>query len=167
MTADEFRAQLESELMWRQEDIAFFKNRLNDIEEDNKDRYRKSLVLILYSHFEGFVKISFQIYIGYINSCNLKRKEVVTELQASSLQHEFNAYDNLDRKCEVFRRALPEDKEVHRLFRRIDLISSLSSFIDLPLAIPDSIIDTESKRLYSQAFEQSVQMRNNNDGHSG
>ena len=66
MTADELRAALEADMAWRQEDLAFFKNQLNNISEDDKDRYRKSLVLILYSHMEGFVKTSLQTYIQYI-----------------------------------------------------------------------------------------------------
>ena len=61
MTADEFRANLESELAWRQEEIAFFKNQLNYISENDKSRYRKSLVLILYSDLEGYIKLSLQM----------------------------------------------------------------------------------------------------------
>lgn len=76
MTADELRAALEMELAWRQEELAFFKNQLNEIPENNKDRYRKSLVLILYSHMEGFIKICLQTYIQYINSQKLKRGDV-------------------------------------------------------------------------------------------
>lgn len=45
MTADELRAALEAELKWRQEELAFFKNQLNEIVEENKNKYRKSLVL--------------------------------------------------------------------------------------------------------------------------
>lgn len=68
MTPDEFRAELEEELRWRQEELAFFKNQLGDIVlESDADRYRKSLVLILYSHFEGYVKIALQTYIEYLN----------------------------------------------------------------------------------------------------
>ena len=48
MTVDELRAALEVELAWRQEELAFFKNQLNEIAEENKNKYRKSLVLILY-----------------------------------------------------------------------------------------------------------------------
>lgn len=46
MTADELRAALEVELAWRQEELAFFKNQLSEIAEENKNKYRKSLVLI-------------------------------------------------------------------------------------------------------------------------
>ena len=67
---------MEIELAWRQEEIAFFKNQLNYVTEDKKGKYRKSLVLILYSHFEGYTKICLQTYIQYINSQNLDRRDV-------------------------------------------------------------------------------------------
>ena len=63
MTADELRAALEAELAWRQEELAFFKNQLSDITEENKNKYRKCLVLILYSHLEGYIKICLQTYV--------------------------------------------------------------------------------------------------------
>ena len=89
MTADELRLVLETELAWRQEELAFFKNQLNEIVEEDKDRYRKSLVLILYSHMEGYIKICLQTYIQYINSQGLKRKEVDTGLMVASMHKEF------------------------------------------------------------------------------
>ena len=38
MTANELREELETELAWRQEEIAFFKKQLNEIAENNKKR---------------------------------------------------------------------------------------------------------------------------------
>ena len=102
MTADELRAALEVELAWRQEELAFFKNQLNEIAEENKNKYRKSLVLILYSHLEGYIKICLQTYIQYINSQRLNRKDVNMGLMVASMHKEFIAYENLDRKCEIF-----------------------------------------------------------------
>ena len=96
MTPDEFRAELEEELRWRQEELAFFKNQLVDIVlENDADRYRKSLVLILYSHFEGYVKIALQTYIEYLNSLCVLQKDVVPALAASGMHKEFIAYENL------------------------------------------------------------------------
>ena len=47
LDAYEFRAELEEELRWRQEELVFFKNQLSNIESEiDADRYRKSLVLI-------------------------------------------------------------------------------------------------------------------------
>lgn len=148
MTADELRAALEVELAWRQEELAFFKNQLNEILEENKNRYRKSLVLILYSHLEGYIKICLQTYIQYINSQRLERREVSTGLMVASMHKEFIAYENSDRKCEVFRRELPDDARLHRLYRRIDFMEKVEDFKEQKLTIDDQIIDTESNLWY-------------------
>lgn len=148
MTADELRAALEAELAWRQEELAFFKNQLNEILEENKYKYRKSLVLILYSHLEGYIKICLQTYIQYINSQRLDRRDVSTGLMVASMHKEFIAYENLDRKCEVFRRELPDDARLHRLYRRVDFMEKVEDFKDQKLTIDDQIIDTESNLWY-------------------
>ena len=148
MTANEFRTSLEADLAWRQEEIAFFKNQLNFVSENNKNRYRKSLVLILYSHLEGYIKLSLQTYIQYINSLELTRSMVTVGLKTASMNREFNAYDNLDRKCDVFRRNLPDDAGLHRFFRRVDFISQYDEFLEQNLEIDDSIINTESNLWY-------------------
>lgn len=148
MTADELRAALEMELAWRQEELAFFKNQLNEIVEENKNKYRKSLVLILYSHMEGYIKICLQSYIQYINSQNLKRRDVNTGLMVASMHKEFIAYENLDRKCEFFRRELPDDVRLHRLYRRVDFMEKVEDFKDQELDIDDQVINTESNLWY-------------------
>lgn len=148
MNADEFRATLETDLAWRQEEIAFFKNQLNYISENNKNRYRKSLVLILYSHLEGYIKLSLQTYIQYINSLGLTRNMVKVGLKAASMNKEFNAYDNPDRKCNVFRRELPDDSRLHKFFRRVDFVSQYEEFVEQSLEIDDGIVNTESNLWY-------------------
>lgn len=149
MTTDELRANLELELAWRQEEIAFFKNQLNNISiEEDKNKYRKSLVLILYSHMEGFIKISLQTYIQYINNLNLNRNDVITGLMVAGMHKEFLAYENLDRKNEYFKRELPEDKKLHRLYRRVDFMEHIDELTDNPLEIDDTLIDTESNLWY-------------------
>ena len=148
MTADEFRASLETDLAWRQEEIAFFKNQLNYVPEIHKNRYRKSLVLILYSHLEGYIKLGLQTYVQYINSLGLARDMVTIGLKAASMNKEFNAYDNLDRKCIVFRRELPEDTGLHKFFRRVDFVSKYEEFMERNLEIDDGIVNTESNLWY-------------------
>lgn len=148
LTADEFRAALEAELAWRQEELAFFKNQLNEISEEEKNKYRKSLVLILYSHMEGYIKICLQTYIQYINSQELSRKDVKTGLIVASMHKEFIAYENLERKSEFFRKELPDDKHLHRLYRRVDFMEKVDDFKEQKLNIEDQIIDTESNLWY-------------------
>lgn len=148
MTADELRAALETELAWRQEELAFFKNQLNEVEESNKNKYRKSLVLILYSHMEGYIKIGLQTYIQYINSQGLNRRDVNTGLMVASMHKEFIAYENMERKSEFFRKTLPDDTRLHRLYRRVDFIEKMENFKEQELVIDDQIIDTESNLWY-------------------
>ena len=152
MNASDLRAELEAEMAWRQEDLAFFKNQLSNISnETEKEKYRKSLVLILYSHMEGYIKIALQTYIKYINLQTLPRKDVISGLMAASMNPEFNAYDNLDRKCDIFRRELPDDTALHRFFRRVDFLDQLDEFKNAPLIIEDSVINTESIRTWHQS----------------
>ena len=148
MTADELRAVLETELAWRQEELAFFKNQLNEVEESNKNKYRKSLVLILYSHMEGYIKIGLQTYIQYINSQGLNRRDVNTGLMVASMHKEFIAYENMERKSEFFRKTLPDDTRLHRLYRRVDFMEKMENFKEQELVIDDQIIDTESNLWY-------------------
>lgn len=141
----EVRAQMEEEFSWRKQEMIFFKNILNEIEKDDKkDKYRKSLVVMLYSHFEGFCKTILLIYVDYINSLNLKRKEVNEHLRAASMNNIFNSYDNLDRKCDTFRRTLPDDKVIHKEFRKIDFILQFNDFLEEINKLEDNIINTES-----------------------
>lgn len=149
MTADELRAALETELAWRQEELAFFKNQLNNISnESDQLRYRKSLVLILYSHMEGYIKIALQTYIQYINSQKILRKDAISGLRVAGMHKEFLAYENLDRKCNIFRRSLPEDASLHRFYRRVDFMEQMDSFKDATLVVEDNVVDTESNLWY-------------------
>lgn len=149
MTTDELRTALEGELAWRTEEILFFKNQLSNIlRETDRDRYRKSLVLILYSHLEGYIKMALLSYIQFLNSLLLKRKEFNDNLIAASMDREFKAYDSNDEKCAIFRAELPEDKKLHKLYRRVHLLQNIQSFKDMNLYIQDDAIDTESNLWY-------------------
>ena len=52
---ENIRTQLEGELKWRLDEIHFLHNQQNHISnEKDQNCYRKALVVMLYSHFEGF-----------------------------------------------------------------------------------------------------------------
>lgn len=149
MTKEELRTAMETELEWRQEELAFLKNQLSNIQDENQqNKYRKSLVLMLYSHFEGFVKICLLSYIQYVNSLKLKREDFNERLIASSMNREFNAYDNNDEKCHIFKEELPEDRRLHKFHRRVNFLEKIEEFKQSDLFIPDETIDTESNLWY-------------------
>ncbi|WP_342758368.1 MAE_28990/MAE_18760 family HEPN-like nuclease [Kineothrix sedimenti] len=149
MTTEELRAVLEGELAWRIEDLIFFKNQLVNIYSvEEKDKYRKSLVMILYSHLEGFIKISLLSYVQYLNSLGLERKAFNENLLASSMETEFKAYETKDIKCKVFKKGLPEETKLHRFYRRVHFLENLREFENTVFNIKDTTIDTESNLWY-------------------
>ena len=133
MTLDDFRSILESELQWRQEEINFFKNQLNNFSEDeDKNRYRKSLVLILYSHLEGFIKVSLLSYVQYLNSLGLKNSQVKNEIKASSINIAFRNYENKEIHIKKIKDHDGKiDSELDKFYRRVQMILELEPLEDV------------------------------------
>lgn len=149
MQLEEIRAEMEEELTWRQREIVFLKNVMVGItKEEDKERYRKSLIVMLYAHFEGFCKTCLLIYVKAINDLNLTRKEANDSLVASSMEGIFNGYYNLDKKCKIFKRELPNDTGLHKFYRRTDLVVQFNEFLEQKLVIDDNVINTESNLWY-------------------
>lgn len=147
LSIEEIASQLEIESAWRRAEYTQVKNALytSASNEEQIENYNKSLLLLLYSNYEGFCKSAFSIYIDGINSLNLKRKEVTSAIRASSLQSVFDAYDQLDRKGRVFKKLLPDDTALHRLCRRTEFIDSMSEFDEVIVKLdPERITDAES-----------------------
>ena len=92
-----YREQIEADLAWRLEEIAFFAKQLNHFKarnvseeerekaENDKKRFRKSLVFILYAHFEGFFRFAFETYVNALNEDNIALSKTIDVLVVSSL----------------------------------------------------------------------------------
>lgn len=144
---NDLASQIEVEAMWRNSEYIQIRNTLysNSESEEQKEHFNKSLILLLYSHYEGFCKSTFSIYIEAINSLSLKCHEVNTSIRAASLQSVFDAYDQLDRKGKIFKKTLPDDSSLHRLCRRSEFIDSLENFNNTIVKLEvEKVIDTES-----------------------
>lgn len=150
LNVDEMRALMESDLLWREEEFIFFKNQLSNITDDNKkNTYRKSLVLILYSHLEGFIKTCLLTYIQYLNSLCIKNTEVVSGLKASSLDQEFIKFNDKELHFkEIRNKDGTFDGVLDRFYRRVELIDGLDSMNSKQLKLDDSVINTESNLWY-------------------
>ncbi len=158
MTIDDLREEMEVELTWRSDEFRMLKNNISYITKDeDKLKYRKSLIVMLYANFEGFCKICLLSYVQYINSLNLKRKDIFTkpELIASSMHDVFKLYDDKDRKCKLFKTKLPNDKNLHSVFRRADLINGFKDFMEEEILLDDEVINTESN-LWSHVLSKNL-----------
>ena len=146
MNLEEINTQLEDELTWRQDEIRFLHNQLSYItKEDDKKCYRKALVVMLYSHFEGFCKAAFSIYANAINQENLTCSHVTDQIIASSLAIVFRDLENMNKKSSLFKNDLPDDRIIHRFARQVELINNLNVIWTRRVNIPiDDVVDTEA-----------------------
>lgn len=145
MNIAELWAEIEAEQTWRVDEIRFFQNQLIYINsESKKDQYRRSLVLILYAHFEAFCKFAFAHYLKAINTSNIRCNETNYAIAASTLSDVFMTLRNPERKSDIFRRDLPDDSQLHRFSRDREFLERISEIDNLIVSLDDKIIDTES-----------------------
>lgn len=141
----DIRAQIEDEITWRSDEIRFLKNHLSIIiKEADREKYRKSLIVMLYSHYEGFCKTAFQIYINEINKENILRVDANYFIATASLDEVFKYYDNRDKKNVFFKNLLPNDEKLHKFSRQVDFLELVDDIWKEILIIPDKIVDTEA-----------------------
>lgn len=146
MNLEKIYVQLEEELTWRQDEMQFLHNQLSYItKEEDKKCYRKALVVMLYSHFEGFCKAAFSIYANAINQESLTCSHVIDPIIASSLATVFRDFENTNKKSSLFKNDLPEDRTIHRFSRQIELINNLNTIWAQRVNIPiNDVVDTEA-----------------------
>jgi hypothetical protein len=145
MNLEQIWAEVEEDLQWRIDEIRFLSNQLINLpSEEFKDRFRRSITLMLYAHFEGYCKFLFLTYIKAVNQENLHCKDVNFALAASSMSRIFAELRNPDRKSESFRRILPEEGKLHRFARDLEFIENIQAFELTPVNISDEIANTES-----------------------
>lgn len=145
MNVANFRAQLEEDLAWRTEEILFFQNQCAIIEkEDQKEKFRRALVLLLYSNFEGFCKFGFSLYVDAINQEAIDCKDANYAIAAASLSDVFVSLRNGTKKAKEFQNDSPDDTKLHRFARDREFIERAFEFLARKVNIPDEVIDTES-----------------------
>ena len=60
---DEVTGELEEQWNWRIDELVKLKNTYNSVDNCSKLVIRKTQILLLYSHFEGYVKFAFLYYL--------------------------------------------------------------------------------------------------------
>ena len=146
MTPDDFRAQLEDDLAWRQDEIRLLRNQLTSVGyEQDRRRFRKAIILMLYSHFEGFCKLAFSTYAKAINEEQIRCGDANPTLVAASLDDVFRALLDPNKKADVFRRELPHDAPLHRFARQVEFLEALDELHEKLVTLPvDEVVDMES-----------------------
>lgn len=145
MNIEALWAEMEAEQAWRQAEVRFFQNQLLHISsEAEKDKFRRALILLLYSHFEGFSRFAFALYVNAINREGIRCLDANYAIAAASLSKVFAALRDPNTKCEEFRRQLPDDGKLHQFARDREFVEKFDGFGTRVINIPDTLIDTKS-----------------------
>jgi hypothetical protein len=139
------RAELEADRAWREQEIRAFQNQGSSIvDEEEQNRYRRALVLLLYAHYEGFCKFAFTLYATAINDSGITCGQATYAVAAASLSDMFRNLRNPLKKCDLFRRELPDDAKLHQFAREREFVELTAEVEKRPVKIPDNLVDTES-----------------------
>lgn len=144
------REELENDLNWRMDELRLLKNQLLTVDSIEKQNlFRRSLIVMLYSHYEGFCNFAFQLYVLTINEEKLLRKQVKSCLAIASMHQEFSHFESdtykEDRFRQVFGKKLPNnDLKLLKHSKRIFMYDCFEDVSSQELFIPDKVVNTES-----------------------
>lgn len=163
MTTAEVWAELEAELEWREAELRFLQNQVARLDAPHeRDLLRRAVVVMLYAHFEGLCKFMFALYVRAVNELGLACGEASESIAAASLADVLAALRDPNRKCDVFRRELPDDSILHRFARDREFVAQTHELDRRRVRVPDSVVDVEDnlkpvvlkKILYRLGLEQ-------------
>lgn len=116
-----FRSILEEDLNWRDEEIRHLKNALNLFQKDNeKSCIRKSMILLIYAHCEGFVKSSLQAYLSYLNDLEIDGNAFIENLQLLGVEKKRKSLVNNSNNFSGFLNFFSEFKIIQQQKLRFD-----------------------------------------------
>ena len=104
----------------------------------------RSLVLLTYAHLEGFCKFALLAYAAAINALRLPCRDASSAIVAASLGNVFAALRDLNRKHPALGRKLPDDRELHMLWRERTFVDAYDEIVSQHVEIPDRIVDTKA-----------------------
>lgn len=141
-------ALIEDDFLKRIEDLVKLK-RIMDIQSETsipqeKEVCARSLIVMLYAYYEGYIKYSSLQYVSLIDGLDLRTSDVKSTFAAAALNNEFLDIEIGEKKSDIFRNSLPDDSKLHKLSRRSILVEKLHNLWDQKVTLGDSYIKTDS-----------------------
>jgi len=94
---------LDKDLSWRKKELTFLKNNINS-QSGHFKTYLRSGILLLYAHWEGYVKKSCESYLSYVKFRKLKYNELAENFVALCIKQELTEFEQTDKStkhCQV------------------------------------------------------------------
>lgn len=141
MNLNELQDFIDEELQWRKKEIERLWSSMEHFHDDElakvHDSIIKAIILLIYSHWEGFIKKVGKVYFKYISSLNIKTYELNSNFQSfvcKNSLHDFISKSSPDKKLwkvsdiNEFRKSITD--QINNSFHvKIDLAQEKSKFI--------------------------------------
>ncbi|MZQ82727.1 hypothetical protein GQF01_11505 [Paenibacillus sp. 5J-6] len=121
---------LDRDFTWRQHELYEAKSILRTVNkhEHQKKVMQRALIVLLYAHFEGFIKYCLTQYLDYI--CKY------SDTKAVALKDELLVYS--------FKKRFSTLQGKSSLENRIEFVNKIKEVFEIPLSLDDESIDTKS-----------------------
>lgn len=91
-TKENFIDLIDKEIAWRRKELSYLKGNVRENSPNYKTHLRSAIVL-LYAHWEGFVKNSCELYLSYIKAQRLNYNELSENIIALSLKYNLKDFE--------------------------------------------------------------------------
>jgi hypothetical protein len=144
MNIVDIRSQWEIDLSWRTEEIRFLRNQLGLMRgRDERERFYRTLLVMLYAHLEGFTKSAIRLYIRAICDEQIATSAVNIQLRGTRMDPVLAGIDQPEPA--FFLEQPPIRHHLVRAFRIRELLDRWNELMSAPFdANPDDVANTES-----------------------
>lgn len=134
---------LESDRLSRDSELRLISRLAENSEAENeRAMLRRSLVLLTYSHLEGFCRFAISTYVSALNSAGLSCDAANAAVAAASMTKVFKALRDTNHKHPMFKKSLADDSIVHMAAREQVFVSNAREFFGGKIHIPDEFVET-------------------------
>jgi hypothetical protein len=95
-TKENFIDLIDNEIAWRKKELSYLKGNVKENSPHYKTHLRSAIVL-LYAHWEGFVKNSCELYLNYIKTQKLNYSELTENIIALSLKYNLKDFEQTNK----------------------------------------------------------------------
>lgn len=127
-TLDDLGKFLDDDISWRKKDLITIRRHLEECKDKKLDCFLRGAIVLLYAHWEGFIKNAGSRYVEYVAVRRLRYRELNPGLLALAIKKRLNQIGNNVEDIKSFCTMLQEGLEnKSRNFESIDTKSNLSS----------------------------------------
>lgn len=123
----ELEDYLDEEISWRKKEMTLAINNFQASKAKTIDHYSRAAILMIYSHWEGFIKRCAQAYLLYINNLGIRCKDIKINFLSLALMKETDG-----------------NSSIKKIITRKAVIDFLAGELNEKFSIDIAQIDTES-----------------------